>query len=87
GLAAILTLASFIKVQRKVFMGSLPDLLSEIKEVPKLMAVTMVILAIFCVGMAVLLMPGVRERTLDLGRDAVILGTQYAQVVFSKAGL
>ncbi len=87
GLAAILTLASFIKVQRKVFMGNLPDLLSEIKEVPKFMSTTMVILAVCCVGMAVLLIPPLRERTLDLARDAVLLGTQYAQVVFSKVGM
>lgn len=87
GLAAILTLASFIKVQRKVFMGNLPDLLSEIKEVPKFMATTMVVLAVCCVGMAVLLIPVLRERTLDLARDAILLGTQYAQVVFNKVGM
>ncbi len=87
GLSAILTLASFVKVQRKVFLGSLSETLTKIKEVPAFMATTLVILSILCVIMAVLLLPGLREYTLDMARDAVLRGTEYAQMVFTKAGL
>lgn len=87
GLSAILTLASFIKVQRKVFLGSLPESLSKIKEVPGLMRVVLIVLAILCIGTAIFLIPGLRERTLDLARDAILRGTDYAQMVFDKAGI
>jgi multicomponent Na+:H+ antiporter subunit D len=87
GLAAILTLASFIKVQRRVFMGTLPEALSKIREVPIFMASTLIVLAVLSVVMAIFLIPGLRERTLDMARDAVLVGKDYAQMVFSKAGI
>lgn len=87
GLSAILTLASFVKVQRKVFLGNLRESLAKVKEAPGFMLTTLVILSVLCVIMGIFLIPGLRVYTLDMARDAVLRGTDYAQMVFSKAGM
>ena len=85
GVAAILTLASFIKVQRRAFLGSLPEALQKIKEVPVLMAATLIILSILCLGMGILLVPSIRVAVLDSAQNAILVGTEYAKIVFEKA--
>lgn len=87
GIAAILTLASFIKVQRQAFLSPLPEMLAKIKEAPALMVTTLVILTIFCLAMGVMLIPAIRTPVFDMARDAILVGTDYARLVFEKAGL
>ncbi len=45
---AVMTLISFIKVQRKALFGSLPVRLQEVREVPALMAAPVLALALLC---------------------------------------
>jgi multicomponent Na+:H+ antiporter subunit D len=80
GLAAIaagvafLTLLTYIKVQRYVIGGELPERHEGVREVPVGMCVAMVALAIVCVGAGVLcpyLMAGEGVAFLDQARDAV----------------
>lgn len=49
-LTAAGTLASFYKLFRHVFLGELPDKLCKTKEVPLLMSLPMLILAVACLG-------------------------------------
>ncbi|MFH1415275.1 MAG: NADH-quinone oxidoreductase subunit M [Elusimicrobiota bacterium] len=64
-IGSILTLASFMKVQKYGFLGDLKRELKELKEVPFLMQFSMVFLAILCVAMGLLLLPQVRAIVLD----------------------
>lgn len=84
GIAAILTLAAFIRVQRQAFLGSLPQALQKIKEVPVYMALTLLILSILCIGMGIFLLPSIRTFTLEIAQKALIIGTEYAKNVFAK---
>ena len=84
GISAILTLASFIKVQRRVFMGSLPEALQKIKEAPALMLLPIIILSLFCVVMGMMLIPSIRTPILDMAQNAILTGTEYAKNVFAK---
>ncbi len=82
-LVSILTLAYFMKVQRYAFFGELKEQLSNIKEVPIFMKLSMILLAILCLLGGVLLMPNAYSDVLRLARDAVISGKDYASIVFS----
>ena len=62
-------------------------MLAKIKEVPVLMVTTLVILTIFCLAMGVMLIPAIRTPVFDMARDAILVGTDYARLVFEKAGL
>ncbi|MEO0083497.1 MAG: proton-conducting transporter membrane subunit [candidate division WOR-3 bacterium] len=87
GVSAILTLASFIKVQRQAFLGPLPAMLAKIKEVPALMILTLLILSALCLLMGLMLIPQLRTPILDLAQKAVLVGSDYARIVFTRAGL
>jgi len=81
-LASIMTLSSFMKVQRYAFFGELKEGLNRIKEVPFFMKVSMVLLAIICLFGGVLLMPGISGVFLDSARDAVLAGRDYGNIIF-----
>ena len=84
-IGSIMTLASFLKVQKFAFFGSLPESLKNIKEVPFLMAFSMICLAILCIVMGALLFPGLRVAILDPAVKALTDGLQYAVFVLGKA--
>lgn len=84
--SAILTLASFIRTQRRILSGPLPEALAGIKEVPFTMKTSIGILSLLCVVLGLLLIPQVRTTLLDLAKDAVLVGTEYGRIVFEKAG-
>ncbi|MEO0072943.1 MAG: proton-conducting transporter membrane subunit [candidate division WOR-3 bacterium] len=87
GLSAALTLASFILVQRKVFWGELLSHLTTIKEAPVFMQVSLLVLSVLSIASGSLLLPALRTNFLELAQNALLLGTNYAQQVFSKAGI
>jgi len=86
GVSAVLTLTSFIRMQRRTFLGILPSRLSEIKEVPIAMKTPLVVLSLLCIILGILLIPGVRAIFLDLAKDTIILGTGYAKIVLGQGG-
>jgi len=77
---AFVTLAYYVKVQREVIFGSVTKLVEKAREVPALMYVPLIILAIVCVGFG-LLYPVIGARILEPARDALMNGTQYIQLV------
>jgi multicomponent Na+:H+ antiporter subunit D len=63
-IVSIITLASFMKVQRYAFLDKLKKVGSNIKEVPFLMCLSMIILVILCLVMSLMAIPGIRETFL-----------------------
>lgn len=63
--ASILTLASFLKVQKYGFFGQANKALDKIKEVPMLMRASMVVLAILCLVTGLFLLPQIKSVILD----------------------
>ncbi len=59
---SIITLASFLKLQKKTFYGKSKNRkLKNIKEVPFTMCFSMIVLALLCIALSLLVMPGIRE--------------------------
>jgi multicomponent Na+:H+ antiporter subunit D len=64
-IVSIITLASFMKVQRYAFLDKLKTpRMAKVKEVPFLMYLPMIVLAILCLAMSLMLIPGIRETFL-----------------------
>ncbi|MFP4488366.1 MAG: complex I subunit 5 family protein [Bacteroidales bacterium] len=69
---SIITLASFMKVQRYAFLDKAKAALPDVKEVPFLMYLPMVILALLCLAMSLILVPGIRDTFLLNGVNALL---------------
>ncbi|MFO7754942.1 MAG: hypothetical protein R6V34_03055, partial [Bacteroidales bacterium] len=54
----------FMKVQRYAFLDKAKAALPDVKEVPFLMYLPMVIMAILCLAMSLILIPGIRDTFL-----------------------
>ncbi len=77
---SFLTLTLFIKVQRSVLDGPVPEGLQNVREVPALMYAPMVVLALVCVVAGVVLLVGPMQYLLvGAARDALIDGLSYAR--------
>jgi multicomponent Na+:H+ antiporter subunit D len=64
-IVSIITLASFMKVQRYAFLDKLKKTrIQNIKEVPFLMCLPMIVLALLCLFMSLMVIPGIRETFL-----------------------
>ena len=83
-LGSIMTLASFLKVQRYAFFGKLRPAWKKVREAPVFMCISMVLLAVLCVGMGFLLLPGVKEGLLDRATEALTEGADYTDLVLGK---
>ena len=62
---SVLTLASFLKVQRYAFYGTLRERWSGVQEAPATMCAAMAILAVACLLMGFLLLPAARSVVLE----------------------
>ncbi|MFH1397008.1 MAG: monovalent cation/H+ antiporter subunit D family protein [Candidatus Omnitrophota bacterium] len=83
-IGSILTLASFMKVQKYAFLGELKDKFKNIKEVPWAMKFSMVALAVICVLGGFMLLPPLRFF-LDDAVNVLLKGTSYAKIVLEAA--
>jgi multicomponent Na+:H+ antiporter subunit D len=81
-LASILTLASFMKVQKYAFFGELKKRYRDVKEAPAFMCISMVALAVVCIAGGALLLPGLSKAFLGAASDVLMSGTNYAKTVF-----
>jgi len=76
---SLCTLIMYLKVQRYVFLGELPENLQEIKENRGSMLVAMVFLACLCVLMGLLLLlPGLRNSILEPAAKVLVDGVSYS---------
>jgi len=83
-LVAFLTLVSFIKVQRYVIAGELPERHAAVREVPVSMCVAMVVLAVVCVGAGIFapfLMADSGIGFLDQATSAIVPTVQAAKEI------
>ncbi|MBU0548385.1 MAG: NADH/ubiquinone/plastoquinone (complex I) [Candidatus Omnitrophica bacterium] len=81
-IGSILTLASFMKVQKYAFFGKLNQKWQNIKEVPWTMWLSMIVLAIICVVGGLLIIPLFRPF-LQSAVNVLLLGTGYKEAVFA----
>jgi multicomponent Na+:H+ antiporter subunit D len=77
-LASILTLSSFLKVQRYAFFGYLKDALKDIREAPAVMTVPMLLLAALCISLGLLLVPGLDRYFLGLAANTLLAGRDFS---------
>jgi len=77
---AFVTLAYYVKVQREIIFGTVRGAVETAKEVPALMYIPLVVLAIVCVGFG-LLYPVIGSRILEPARDALMNSAAYIRVV------
>ncbi|MHC4160035.1 MAG: complex I subunit 5 family protein [Planctomycetota bacterium] len=75
---SLCTLIMYLKVQRYVFLGELPENLQQVQENKNSMLVAMVFLACLCLLMGLLLVPGLRSTILEPAVKALTDGTLYA---------
>lgn len=85
-LVSIITLASFLKVQRYAFFSkaSFDFGVRKIKEVPFFMAFSMVFLAVLCLALSALILPGIREAVLTPSVNTLMNATDYALQVLGN---
>lgn len=91
-LVSIITLAYYLRALRLVFFGKLSETWKEVKEAPALMCTSMIISAGFCLGLGLLLLPGVRAVLLEPGRSFLLgpavevleNGLEYAGPILGK---
>ncbi|MFC2062269.1 complex I subunit 5 family protein [Elusimicrobiota bacterium] len=80
-LGSILTLASFLKVQRYAFIGKIKNNLDEIREAPFWMQFSMIFLAILCVFMGFLLVPQISAVILEPAAKILTDSSAYIKIV------
>jgi len=81
---SLCTLIMYLKVQRYVFLGELPDRLQNTKESRGSMLVAMVFLACLCFLMGLLLVPALRSAVLQPAVEALTQGVSYSASVIGN---
>ena len=82
---SLCTLIMYLKVQRYVFLGELPENLRQIKENRGSMLIAMVFLACLCGLMGLLLVPGLRSNILQPAVDVLTDGISYSANVIKMS--
>jgi multicomponent Na+:H+ antiporter subunit D len=81
-LVSLVTLISFLKVQRYIFLGNLPEKLKEVKESKGSMAWSMAILAALCVVMGLLLLwEPLREQILTPAVQVLVQNLYSSEII------
>ena len=76
---SLVTLISFLKIQRYVFLGELPENLQQVKENKGSMLIAMVFLACLCALMGLLvLVPALKQAILDPAVKVLTDGLKYS---------
>jgi multicomponent Na+:H+ antiporter subunit D len=77
---AMVTLASFLKVQKHAFIRKSEEIVSGIKEVPFFMLLAMVSLALLCIGVGLFFVPFI-ESVIRPATEVLLEGTNYAKFI------
>ncbi len=77
---AFVTLAYFLRFQRYTFFGK-SKFTRKIKEVPFPMCFSMIVLVVLCVGLSLLIFPGIREIVLTPAVDVLMETTNYSSAI------
>jgi len=79
-LVSVLTLAYYLKVQKFAFFGRLKEKWAQIKEVPKVMCASMIVLAIICIGAGIFFYP-LMKIVLEPAVAVLQEGTKYSRLI------
>ncbi len=79
-IGSLLTLSSFMKIQKYVFFEKLPDRLRDTREVPWFMGASMIVLSLFCFVIGIFF-PYVVSIFINPAVSAVAVGTGYSNLV------
>jgi len=79
-LVSVLTLAYYLRVQRYAFFGTLKEKWAQIKEVPTPMCISMIVLAIICVGTGILFYP-LMKAVFEPAVTVLQEGTKYSALI------
>jgi len=78
-IVSIITLASFLKVQKYAFYSkSLDSTLKKIKDVPFAMSFSMIVLGLLCLLLSLLIFPAVREVVLSPAVESLMQAGEYS---------
>ena len=81
-IVSIITLASFMKFQRYAFYNMEPGKIrNDIKEVPGPMLLSMITLAVVCLLLSLLALPGLRETVLSPATDILMDQLKYSSQI------
>ena len=86
-LVSLCTLIMYLKVQRYVFLGELPENLQQTKENKGSMLVAMIFLACLCVLMGLLLIPFLRAGILEPAVKVLTDGAEYSANVIKMTNM
>jgi multicomponent Na+:H+ antiporter subunit D len=73
---SFMTLVSFVKVQKYVLFGELPEKLQEVREAPAAMAGVLLVMALICLSFG-LALPWIAATLIDPVRDVLLGGYVY----------
>ena len=79
-IVSIVTLASFMKFQRYAFFNK-PTFSRKVKEVPFTMTFAMIVLVVLCLGLSLLIFPGIREVVLTPAVEVLMETTNYSSTI------
>ncbi|MBM3248998.1 MAG: NADH/ubiquinone/plastoquinone (complex I) [Candidatus Omnitrophica bacterium] len=79
-LVGMVTLASFLKVQKYAFMRKAEQAISSIKEAPFSMQLAMVVLAVLCIAVGLFFIPFV-DSIIKPAAATLLEGTGYAKII------
>jgi len=82
-IVSLVTLISFLKVQRYIFLGELPENLKDVKENKGSMSAAMIFLACLCVLMGLLLIPELRACVLEPAVKVLTDGLAYSAKIIA----
>lgn len=75
-----ITLIYFVKLQREVLFGKLPQALSKIREAPFAMTLPLVVLAILCIALGIVY-PMVEHQLLEAAKDTLLDKTAFMDLI------
>ncbi len=78
---SFVTLAYFLKVQKQAFFGPLKEKWQHIREVPLMMAVSMILLAVLCLASSALIFKGPRDFFLGRAQRSLTERQEYVNRV------
>ena len=79
---SIITLGYFLKFQKQTFFSTQKFFNKlKIKEVPFTMCFSMIVLAVLCLGLSLLIFPGVREIVLTPAVDIIMNAKEYSSTI------
>lgn len=78
---SIITLGYFLKLQKNTFYGKANNKRDNIKEVPFTMSFSMIVLAILCICLSLLIIPGIREAVMEPVVNTLINKANYLLIL------